>query len=375
MENEPAIIYRIGEWEPDVKVIASTPDPMHVVSTAAGCCYGKDDYSPKRVKTCFDSGHLSVFEHVSVTFKLSDISRSCTHQLVRHRLASYSQRSQRYCKIDVNDQNWYVTPPDIWIDDNRYYSYADYMKEAAETYNGFLKNGVRPEDARFILPEATKTEIVVTMNFRELVHFLEVRTSSRAQWEIRKLAEKMASAVSGLGGEWAELIDLAGYSHLTCGNDNRKPERDLIITSERIEAYRFCIENPGKWVVWNGVDNEYVYPFDSFEEADEYLRCNRNLGCTFDKEKIGASWFDTYVDLDDYRDHVTADDTGKFVAAVVKDENASNGAVRYYGKFETVSEAGALRTRYYPSGYSVEVYVICKYGTLVKVKTFAGSGY
>lgn len=195
---------------PTVEILSCTDDPIRVASLAAGCCYGKSDVSEKRVKTCMTSGHLSVFEHVSATFKLSDISRACTHQLVRHRLASYSQQSQRYCEVDVNNQNWYVTPPDIWEDDNKYYAYSEYMQEAAEMYNGFLKNGVNPEDARFILPEATKTEIVVTMNFREFMHFLDLRLSKRAQWEIRSLAEAMLEALRKKPG-FGVLLEMGGY--------------------------------------------------------------------------------------------------------------------------------------------------------------------
>lgn len=194
---------------PTVEILSCTEDPVRVVSLAAGCCYGKSDVSEKRVKTCMTSGHLSVFEHVSATFKLSDISRACSHQLVRHRLASYSQQSQRYCKIDTSTDDWYVIPPDI--DSSSESTYRDYMWATACRYNDLLKNrGYSPEDARFVLPEATKTEIVVTMNFREFMHFLDLRLSKKAQWEIRRLAEVMLEELRKKPG-FDVLLEAGGY--------------------------------------------------------------------------------------------------------------------------------------------------------------------
>ena len=139
---------------------------------------------------------MSVFEHASVTFSIEGISRSCSHQLVRHRLASYTQQSQRYTKIDTSGDDWYVIPPafenagkDI-LD-----AYRDTMKNAAQEYLAALGYSIKPEDARFLLPEATKTSIVVTMNYRELFHFFDLRLDKHAQWEIRELANKMLEAL------------------------------------------------------------------------------------------------------------------------------------------------------------------------------------
>jgi thymidylate synthase (FAD) len=194
-----------------VEIKACTPDPLRVISEAAGTCYGKDNYSENRVRNCLKSGHTSVFEHASVTFKVSGISRACSHQLVRHRLASYSQESQRYCKIDTESDEWYVIPP--WFDDDCEEEYIPsnkgafmyVMEQCAIDYQEALSRGCKPEDARYLLPEATKTTIVVTMNARELFHFLDVRNTQQAQWEIRDLAKAMIDALRAVDG-WRDLV-------------------------------------------------------------------------------------------------------------------------------------------------------------------------
>lgn len=190
-----------------VEIISCTKNPINVISRAAGICYGKGDRSEKRVERCFNSGHLSVFEHAVATFLLSDISRACSHQIVRHRLASYSQQSQRYCRLDTDGDDWFVTPPDIWEDDYRYEQYRAMMHDYAVNYRIYL-GWSKPEDARFLLPEATKTKLVMTMNLREIYHFLDVRYTTQAQWEIRDVAGKMMDALWAEGAEWNELISL-----------------------------------------------------------------------------------------------------------------------------------------------------------------------
>lgn len=187
-----------------MEILSATSAPIEVISLAAGTCYGKHDVSVKRVESCFKAGHMSVFEHASVTFRVSGISRSCSHQLVRHRVASYSQQSQRYCKIDVTRDDWFVIPDAIADVD----AFVSHMHECAMRYNAALDAGVKPEDARYLLPEACKTEIVVSMNVRELFHFFDVRLSSRAQREIRILAQEMHAALLYHTSEWAQLIDM-----------------------------------------------------------------------------------------------------------------------------------------------------------------------
>ena len=146
------------------------------------------DKALKLLKNIVDKGHGSVLEHCVFTFSIEGISRACSHQLVRHRIASYSQQSQRY--VDGSKFN-YVIPPEIEKNENYKKAFNDFMKQTMNLYNGLVALGIKKEDARYILPNATTTNIVVTMNARELLHFIELRSSPRAQWEIRELAQEM----------------------------------------------------------------------------------------------------------------------------------------------------------------------------------------
>lgn len=168
-----------------------TNDPVSHIARCAGTCYGKPDDSEKRVKNCVKRGHLSVLEHACVTFRVEGVSRACMAQMTRHRMASFCVESQRYCRIDTDGRGWYVTPPELEMSA----MYAELMDDAADAYRGALDAGIKPEDARYMLPEATKTNLVVTMNWRELFHFLDLRTDKAAQWEIRGMAEAMVEAL------------------------------------------------------------------------------------------------------------------------------------------------------------------------------------
>ena len=134
-------------------------------------------------------GHLSPVEHAVATFDISDISRSCSHQIVRHRLASYSQESLRY--VDMSREG--VVVPESVAEKEAFY---DALTVAKDAYNKLLSLGVKKEDARFILPIATKTSMVVTMNFRSWLHFIEMRSSKHAQWEIRAVANEIHETLS-----------------------------------------------------------------------------------------------------------------------------------------------------------------------------------
>ncbi len=153
------------------------------------------ELSPKKVekliKVLKQLGHESVFEHASFTFAIEGISRVCTHQLVRHRLASYTQQSQRYVSLK-NPK--FIVPESI--------ANSEYMKEVEELldkastlYRKMVENGIRKEDARFVLPQGIETKIIVTMNARELRHFFKLRCAKEAQWEIRNLAIEMLKKV------------------------------------------------------------------------------------------------------------------------------------------------------------------------------------
>lgn len=179
-----------------VELIAHTPYPELVIANAARTCYDSPEKDLKAsrlmIKAIVKAGHESCVEHATATFRLSDVSRVLTHELVRHRLFSFSQRSQRYVK---ENEASYVTP-DVLVDDNAANAqmkqanliFEMAMNNAWTAYRDLLKLGLKPEDARFVLPNACATEIVVSGNFREYRNFLKLRLSPRAQWEIRKAA-------------------------------------------------------------------------------------------------------------------------------------------------------------------------------------------
>lgn len=189
-----------------VTIRRATPDPIDAISEAAGTSYGRNDASWKRVKHCFDNGHMSVFEFADATFLIEGISRACSHQLVRHRHMSFVQQSQRYTTIEGDD--WYVVPPNVYQEEVLRLRYERKMRNDIGEYQHEIANGIKPEDARFLLPEATKTDITVKTNVRELFHFLDLRCDKAAQWEIRDLALAMRDACKGINSQWAQLIEL-----------------------------------------------------------------------------------------------------------------------------------------------------------------------
>ena len=183
-----------------VELLYHTPDPERAVATAARLCYAPigaselmesltDEGIRKVLTTILKSGHHSTLEHASYTFAIDGVSRALTHQLVRHRLASFNQQSQRYVKfadgLDV------VKPASIAENEEANALFDEMVAKTVEAYQAFLAAGVPAEDARYILPNAAESKIVVTMNIRELRHFFNLRCCNRAQWEIRELAWKM----------------------------------------------------------------------------------------------------------------------------------------------------------------------------------------
>lgn len=174
-----------------VTVLSFTIDPEFLISAAGRVCYGsKGTNTEKFIKARIREGHDSILEHATITFVLRGISRACSHQLVRHRIASYSQESQRY--VDMGSPS-FVVPPSIQDNENEYAlklwtAALDYV---TDVYNKLREMGVLKEDARYLLPSATETKIVVTMNFRSLRNFFKVRCDKAAQWEIRAVAKEM----------------------------------------------------------------------------------------------------------------------------------------------------------------------------------------
>ncbi len=160
------------------------------------------DNIPKKV---FSWGHWSVLEHSSLTVKISNISRACTHQLVRHRVGnSYTQESQRYFD-PLTDPDWYVIPPRIEQSKELLEKYREARQQEADEYRFYRENGIPKEDARFCLPNACKTIVTWTFNMSSLIWFLEMRKAKVAQWEIRILAEKIYDLVMSLP-DWAEFL-------------------------------------------------------------------------------------------------------------------------------------------------------------------------
>lgn len=190
-----------------VTVIEATENPLDVISLAAGTCYGKNDTPHKRVANCVKMGHTSIIEHAKITLKIEGISRACMAQLTRHRMASYCVESQRYCRIDTDSDGWYVTPPSIAASDFDD-EFFNFMSDCAHEYRIALAHGMKPEDARYLLPEATKTNLVMTMNCRELFHFLDLRADRAAQWEIRDLAFNIIVKVSEISEQWEDLCSM-----------------------------------------------------------------------------------------------------------------------------------------------------------------------
>jgi thymidylate synthase (FAD) len=191
-----------GGVEMNVKLIGFTPNPEKLPAMAAKLTHSKtkpedlDKSSEKELLNILEHvmnlGHSSVIEHTCFSFAISDVSRSLTHQLVRHRIASYAQQSQRY--VDLKEPN-YVTPPTIKKDKTMKKAYDKTMLNIWNEYNKLLDLGIPAEDSRFVLPNAACTNIIVTMNARSLLNFFELRCCLHAQWEIRQLANKMLNEV------------------------------------------------------------------------------------------------------------------------------------------------------------------------------------
>ena len=185
----------------EVSLLAHTENPEKLTAFAARVCYS----GAKDLKTLYDSltnesvdaflekmqsmpNHGTIWEHCVFTFGIEGVSRSLTHQLVRHRIASYDQQSQRYVNAS---QFEYVIPPSIKNNKDMCIGFKETMTSLQKVYDIMIQNGIPKEDARFILPNATCSRLICTMNIRSLMHFFALRTCTRSQWEIRELANKM----------------------------------------------------------------------------------------------------------------------------------------------------------------------------------------
>lgn len=208
-----------------VTLLAHTPEPERLTVAAALLCYqkgspeeawrkaGKDELRNRLFEELIRQGHGSTLEHPSFTFGIEGISRACSHQLVRHRLSSYNQQSQRY--VDLGDPEYFVKPDTLADDEGRF---EEVVGEAVGYYRDIvdrLKEGGKKaeqaqEDGRYILPNATKTNLIWTTNLRNLLHVCRVRMCSRAQWEIRHLLHACRRAVE------PEFALIAKYMVVKC---------------------------------------------------------------------------------------------------------------------------------------------------------------
>jgi thymidylate synthase (FAD) len=230
-----------------VTLLQFTPSPERAVASAGRLCYAPvsaaelkttmdDDDVRRLVRGLVRSGHMSALEHASFTFAVDGISRVCSHQLVRHRVASYSQQSQRYVRF--SSEGDFVVPPHIAASPEARAVFHEAMDNARHSYDRLVELGVAEgrgnesvyEDARFVLPNAAETKIVVTMNARELRHFFALRCCRRAQWEINRLAWTMrhlASAVAPLLFEGTGPGCMTGdcpEGKMTCGEPYSEEE-------------------------------------------------------------------------------------------------------------------------------------------------------
>ena len=189
-------------WENrlEVELIGVTPVPERVIEQAGRTCYlsferMEEDSHEGFIRRLIKMGHESPLEHAYATFRIRNCSRAMTHQLVRHRLMSVSQQSQRY----VDEKGFaYVVPesmPAEFLDD-----FHQDMKIIETMYEKWRQRGLRKEDARFVLPNACTSEIVVSANFREWRHIFKLRTSAKAQWEIREACRAMLAILKVQAG-------------------------------------------------------------------------------------------------------------------------------------------------------------------------------
>lgn len=175
-----------------VTLIQATPDPIRTIAQIASICYDSDPKNPTGVvKHLYNNGHHSVFEHIYFTFKIEGISRACSHQLVRYRHCSFTQRSQRYCSED----GFYVIEPDTIREIDQMEFFFNLMDETRRRYEDLQTIGVPNEDARYVLPNACETSLYLSCNLRELIHISNERLCNRAQWEIRDLVRQMVNLV------------------------------------------------------------------------------------------------------------------------------------------------------------------------------------
>ncbi len=220
-----------------IQLINYTRNPEETVAQSARVCYSAKSIreiaeftdrsaEKKLIKKIMRLGHFSVLEHVSFTFGIEDISRVATHQLVRHRIASFSQRSQRYVK--VGKEQGYIIPPAIQNNRELLLKFQKQLSNNHDLYQEMVEKDIPAEDARYILSQAINTSIIFTANARELIHFFRLRCCNRAQWEIRgiaiemlKMTKKIAPTIFNDAGPPC-LIGPCPEGEMSCGHPWKK---------------------------------------------------------------------------------------------------------------------------------------------------------
>lgn len=223
-----------------VELVSYTKDPEIACARCASVSWRQSgmkeitlEQAREIIKRALRYGHESVIEHVSFTFFVEGISRSLTHQLVRHRIASYTQQSMRYVDL-TNLEGYFIKPESISKNQELDELFDNTIINCKDAYDHFRKNGIPPEDARFVLPISTQTKIAMTMNARELRHFFMLRCCLRAQWEIRELANKILQICKSVA---PSLFENAGPS---CAKLGYCPEAELTCgkLKQVLEMYR-----------------------------------------------------------------------------------------------------------------------------------------
>ena len=191
--------------KPIVKLISKPDNMLKTVYTACRTCYSAqspvdmyendvdEEKMLKLIKNVVSSGHHSTIEHIQISYAISNVSRACTHQLVRHRLMSFSQKSQRY--VQEKGQFDYIIPPTIDKNPELREKFISFMGEISNKYQEFIEAGIPAEDARFVMPNAAASALVASLNLRELIHLAQLRLCTRAQYEIRCLVKYMCDEV------------------------------------------------------------------------------------------------------------------------------------------------------------------------------------
>ena len=209
-----------------VYLIESTARPAEICGTAAAVCTNSKNPG-SALRHAVASGHMSVLEHAVYTFKVEGLSRAALAQLTRHRLASFDVQSQRYVRIPGID----LVMPESIRNSEFYTEAGGLMEDVMNLYQEMVDAGIPAEDARYMTPQAVPTELVMTMNARELLHFFSLRTCNRAQWEIRELADQILRICKK---ESPGIFRLAGPGCVTgccqeekpCGHPRQKDEWD-----------------------------------------------------------------------------------------------------------------------------------------------------